>query len=263
MKLGAKLRGKFVTIMLATMMGMTVLPTTAFAQVKGDVNAETEAATEEAEKETEEEKIGEPKEEVYGKTEKDLETTEPMDPLTPDGNLSLVDDLGMANGVGKQFITVVTKTGNYFYIIIDRDDEGEGTVHFLNQVDEADIFKLLSEEEQEEYIQQMTETPEPEIAEPEPEPEPEVEPEPEKKPGNMKGILGIIGILALAGAGGGYYLVNQSKKKQAVAAPDPDADYMDEEDPDSEYIDLDEDYDADEETDASADYDTDSDDEDA
>ena len=60
------------------------------------------------------------------------------EPLTPDGNATLVDDFGG----NKQLITVTTKNGNYFYILIDRDDEGENTVHFLNQVDEADLMAL-------------------------------------------------------------------------------------------------------------------------
>lgn len=52
--------------------------------------------------------------------------------LTPDGNLSLIDDIGSPTTSGKQFITVETKNGNVFYLIIDRDAEGEETVHFLN-----------------------------------------------------------------------------------------------------------------------------------
>ena len=70
-------------------------------------------------------------------------------PLTPDGNATLVDDFGG----NKQLITVTTKAGNYFYILIDRDDEGENTVHFLNQVDESDLMALMDDGEE------ATETP--------------------------------------------------------------------------------------------------------
>ena len=70
-----------------------------------------------------------------------VEEKEDTKPLTPDGNATLVDDFGG----NKQLITVTTKAGNYFYILIDRDDEGENTVHFLNQVDDADLDALLED----------------------------------------------------------------------------------------------------------------------
>ena len=51
-----------------------------------------------------------------------------------EGNAALVDDFGG----NKQLITVTTKAGNYFYILIDRANEDKETaVHFLNQVDDA------------------------------------------------------------------------------------------------------------------------------
>ena len=49
---------------------------------------------------------------------------ETYDPLTPDGNMNLVDDYGSMEAGGKQFITLTTKSGNYFYLVIDRDDNG-------------------------------------------------------------------------------------------------------------------------------------------
>lgn len=78
-------------------------------------------------------------------------TEEEYGPLTPDGNLTLVDDYGTLDVGGKQFITVVTKSGKYFYILIDRDDEGKENVHFMNLVDEADLLRLMDEEAVEAY----------------------------------------------------------------------------------------------------------------
>ena len=68
-------------------------------------------------------------------------------PLTPEGNATLVDDYYG----DKQLITVTTKAGNYFYILIDRASEDKETaVHFLNQVDEADLMALMEDGQKEE-----------------------------------------------------------------------------------------------------------------
>ena len=102
-----------------------------------------------------------------------VEETEDSPALTPEGNAALVDDFGgnkqlitvttkagnyfyilidRANednfGGNKQLITVTTKAGNYFYILIDRANEDKETaVHFLNQVDEADLEALMEDGE--------------------------------------------------------------------------------------------------------------------
>ena len=73
-----------------------------------------------------------------------VEETEDSPALTPEGNAALVDDFGG----NKQLITVTTKAGNYFYILIDRANEDKETaVHFLNQVDEADLKALMEDGE--------------------------------------------------------------------------------------------------------------------
>ena len=75
--------------------------------------------------------------------------------LTPSGNLTLVDDYGEKTGEGRQFVTVMTKNGNYFYLVIDRNEDGEENVHFLNLVDERDLLTLMEEDEAATYEKQQ------------------------------------------------------------------------------------------------------------
>ena len=71
----------------------------------------------------------------------------PENAFTPDGNMTLIDNVEGEDEGQKQFIIVRSKNGHYFYIVIDYSTEGENTVHFLNQVDEADLMAILAEEE--------------------------------------------------------------------------------------------------------------------
>ena len=162
--------------------------------------------------------------------------------LTPSGNLTLVDDLGERNGEGQQFVTLVTKNGNYFYLIIDRDEKGEETVHFLNLVDERDLFALMEDDEKAAYESQLAaeqaarEAAEKAAAEAASQtgesetPKPEDEPTKETKKTNLAPVLIII--VLMAAAGGGWFFMQTKKKKKAESAPDPDADYTDEDDED-------------------------------
>ena len=168
------------------------------------------------------------------------EEPQEAEPLTPEGNATLVDDFGG----NKQLITVTTKAGNYFYILIDRDDEGENTVHFLNQVDDADLSALLEDgEAPKETTAVCTCTEKCEAgavnvgcpvcstdrtqcagAEAEPEPEEPEEPQEEEIGGSM-GVLLIVLVLAGAGGAAFYYFKVLKPKKDAAKGSDDLSDY--------------------------------------
>ena len=80
-------------------------------------------------------------------------TDEETGALTPEGNLPMVDDYHTrySDGSGQQFITLVSKSGATFYLVIDRNAKGQQTVHFMNLVDEADLLTLMEEEDAEVY----------------------------------------------------------------------------------------------------------------
>ena len=82
-----------------------------------------------------------------------IENGKPPFAFTPDGNLTLIDDFLQIEApatedsvrIEKQFITVQSKNGNTFYIVIDRNGDNEN-VYFLNLVDEADLMALMEDE---------------------------------------------------------------------------------------------------------------------
>lgn len=185
--------------------------------------------------------------------------------LTPDGNMTLIDDILQDESyyvsdeyvvANKQFITVQSKNGNTFYLVIDRSGDSEN-VYFLNLVDEADLMALMDDGKTEKpgctctdkcvvgaintgceiCRSNMSEcvgkekAPEP-VTEPDTEKEP-ADTKPEKKP-NSSALL-IVLVLALAGGGAVWYFKFRKPKTDTKGAADlDDYDYGQAEDEEEE-----------------------------
>ena len=164
--------------------------------------------------------------------------------LTPEGNLTLVDDIDENHSEALQYMTVQTKSGNIFYLIVDRSGD-EDNVYFLNMVDESDLMALMDEETQEKFSEAMNPT----IKEEEKKDDStllfsnqdtkedteakDVDKEPVKEKGsNPAGMLIVFIIIGAAVAGGYYFFKLKPQREQPDIDEDmefyDDEDYVDE-----------------------------------
>ena len=92
----------------------------------------------------------EPEETAPPEDETEPVTITPGTPFTEDG-IAATRDLLYDEHTNKQYITIETRNGNTFYIVIDYDkqldeEEERYQTYFLNPVDEADLLALLEDE---------------------------------------------------------------------------------------------------------------------
>ena len=142
-----------------------------------------------------------------------------------------------SDGSGQQFITLVSKSGATFYLVIDRNAKGQQTVHFMNLVDEADLLALMEEEDADAYTAEKEAAAQAEqdrlkaedeakkVAE-EAAASGEEQPKGNKVTKIASSFLGVVALIALAAGGGFYAFAKQKQKKRAEKeALDPDANY--------------------------------------
>ena len=166
-------------------------------------------------------------------------TDETSGALTPEGNLTLVDDYhtDYSDGSGQQFITLVSKSGATFYLVIDRNAKGQQTVHFMNLVDEADLLTLMEEDAADAYTAEKEAAAQAEQERKQAEEDAkkaaeEAAASSTEQTGGYKvtkyaaTFLGVLALVGLAAGGSIYAFMKQKQKKQAEKeALDPDANY--------------------------------------
>lgn len=140
-------------------------------------------------------------------------------PFSVPGNGSLADD--KSGDSTKEFLTVQTKNGNTFFLVLDRSSNKEN-VYMLSMIDEDDLAEFVTETKKQETEQPTVITPQPETK-PAVE-ETEKEPEKESKETNTGALLAIA-LLAVAGCGGVYYFKVVKPKKEEEDAGDEDLEF--------------------------------------
>lgn len=150
-------------------------------------------------------------------------------PFSLSGNGQLVDDI--SDDETKQFLTIQTKNGNTFFMVLDRSRNTEN-VYMLSLIDENDLADFLEETGQE----PETETPPIEIPEPETVAEieagaEETEQEPEESGMNVGALLALA-LLLIGGIGGYYYFRVIKPKKEEEDSESENMEFSD----DSPYI---------------------------
>lgn len=138
------------------------------------------------------------------------ETGEPTEgkPFSMGGNMKTVDLL-YSKATNKQFITVQTRKGETYYLVIDYDkpldkDGEQYETYFLNLVDDRDLFSVVSKDEQP--------TPEPTAT---PTPKPTAEPKPEAERTTDSTAMMALVLLVVLIAGGAAAFVVLGKKRDA------------------------------------------------
>lgn len=195
--------------------------TTAFAYVPDP--QQTEAATEAV---SENEGTVIPEQETAGQTEgtPQEETQGGETPFSIPGNGEVLDD--KAEDSTKEFLTIQTKNGNTFFLVLDRSSNTEN-VYMLSMVDENDLAEFLDETKTEEAPQVVipeTEAP----AESETESETGSEPvQPEEENGRNTGALLAVGVLAAGAIGAGYYFKVVKPKKEESQEDGEDLEFYD------------------------------------
>ncbi len=210
----------------------------AYAYVDESAGAETVMETTTEAVAVEEELTNEPEDES-------TEETEDTGAFSESGNLSLLDDVGTDKVKELEYMTVQTKSGAVFYLVIDHSTDTEN-VYFLNQVDTADLMAIMDDSEKQEYEssleaeKEVSET----IVEEIPETEEEtIEEEPSVQTDNLA-LFGVIGVVAVAVIGGYAFIKKKRKKDGADLEEDlefyDDEEYENEDEQEVEFVNLEE-----------------------